>query len=239
MFEAKTELFEGPLDLLLHLIGEHKLDILELDIDILATQYLLYLEKMQEHHLELESEYLVMLATLIEIKSKKLLPQKQNESAEEEDLQEVLVRRLLEYQRYKEVAEELNNAFQSRQQAFAKTVDDSSDYKIAQQEKLEGNPYDLLKAMKKVLRRMQLAKPLETQLRKREISLEERQLQLKVKLKEMPERFGLYEYLDDVHDNYEFVISFLAILEFVKEHILVFHVDDNEDIWFKRGNAYV
>jgi len=237
MFTAITEQFSGPLDLMLHLISEHKLDILDLDMDVLAEQYLAYLDQMQEHHLEIESEYLVELATLIEIKSKRLLPQKQKEELEEEDPRDALVRRLLEYQRYKEASTLLSESYESRQKSFAKAVDESENYG-EEKEKLQGNPYDLLKAMRKVMLRLQLAKPIETQVTKREITIEERQLQLKSRLSKMKETFTFEEFIDDITSPYEFVISFLAILDLAKDRILVFSVDENEQIWFKRGMKY-
>ena len=236
-FEAKTLQFEGPLDLMLHLISEHKLDILDLDMDVLADQYLSYLQQMEEKHLEIESEYLVELATLIEYKSKKLLPKREGAEEEEEDPKDVLVRRLLEYQRYKEAASELYEAYQSRQTLFSRPPGDAEDYG-EEKDRLEGNPYDLLKAMSKVLKRVQLSKPIETNWTKREISLEDRELQLKVRLREMPEDFTLEQYLSDVKDSYEFVVSFLAILDLAKEHVLVFTVDEEERIWFRRGVDY-
>ena len=101
-FLANIEQFEGPLDLMLHLIKEQELDIFDLDLDILTKQYLLYIEEMENLELEVESEYLVELATLVEYKSKKLLPKDESkiEDEYEEDPKERLFRRLLEYQKY-------------------------------------------------------------------------------------------------------------------------------------------
>ena len=97
-FKVTIDQFEGPLDLMLHLIKENKLDLFDLDIDVLTGQYLIYLDSMDQLHLEIASEYLVELATLIEYKSKRLLPK--DESVLDEDLEEDpkdrLVRRLLE-----------------------------------------------------------------------------------------------------------------------------------------------
>ena len=82
-FEVETLKFEGPLDLMLHLIHEQQLDIFDLDMSVLTQQYINYLHAMEELHLEIESEYLVELATLIEYKSKKLLPKKEDEEERE------------------------------------------------------------------------------------------------------------------------------------------------------------
>ncbi len=98
-FSVTIEKFEGPLDLMLHLIREKELDLFDLDVNILTDQYIAYINSMQEMHLEIASEYLVEMADLIEYKSKKLLPRDDSELADgfEEDPKERLIRRLLEY----------------------------------------------------------------------------------------------------------------------------------------------
>ena len=105
-FLITLDQFEGPLDLMLHLIKENKLDLFDLDMNVLATQYIDYIHAMQNMHLEVASEYLSELASLIAYKSKKLLPRENVEVEEEyeEDQRDQLVARLLEYQRYKEVS---------------------------------------------------------------------------------------------------------------------------------------
>ena len=104
-FEITIDQFEGPLDLMLHLIKENKLDLFDLNMDMLTDQYLAYLNTMEAMHLEVASEYLAELAGLIEYKSKKLLPREKVviEEEYEEDQRDKLVKRLLEYQRFKEV----------------------------------------------------------------------------------------------------------------------------------------
>lgn len=116
-FQITIEQFEGPLDLMLHLIKENKLDLFDLDMNVLTTQYLAYLDAMESLHLEIASEYLSELAGLIEYKSKKLLPREKVEISEEyeEDQREKLVQRLLEYQRFKEVSALLSRQYEDRQ----------------------------------------------------------------------------------------------------------------------------
>src|SRR6202046_453212 len=104
--------FEGPLDLLLHLCQKHELNILDIPISFVTEKYLEYLSVMQLMHLDIASEYLVMAATLAHIKSKMLLPapppgQEDDAFVEEEDPREALIRRLLEYQKYKQAAVDL------------------------------------------------------------------------------------------------------------------------------------
>ena len=101
-FEIETEKFEGPLDLMLHLIREQQLDIFDLDMDVLTDQYIEYLNKMERLQIDVESEYLVELSILIEYKSKRLLPKPSEdiESEYEEDPKERLIKRLIELQMY-------------------------------------------------------------------------------------------------------------------------------------------
>ena len=238
-FTVETTKFDGPLDLMLHLIKEQQLDIFDLDMEVLTDQYIKYLHEMEKLELEIESEYLVELATLIEYKSKKLLPKKAEELEDdyEEDPKERIVRRLLEYQKYKEVSNELYEAFNERQEQFAKPLSiDNINNNLVDEQKLEGNPYDLLKAMTKVLRRLQLSKPIETKLTAKEISTEDRILEIKSRLSSLPNTFSFDNLVDDCHSVHEVIVTFLAILDMAKDHYLVFSVDDNEEIWFKRGN---
>lgn len=238
-FRVTIEQFEGPLDLMLHLIKEKELDLFDLDIHILTDQYIQYLNAMEKLHLEIASEYLVELAQLIEYKSKKLLPKDDSEleSEYEEDQKDRLIKRLLEYQQFKEVSSQLNFLFESRQELMTRPLSNQVDEWMVESEMshYEGNPYDLMKAMKRVLQRMQLAKPIETRNIKREISMEDRQLQVRAKLDVLPDTFRFESLLDDCHDIPMFIATFLAVLDLARQHTLVFTVDENDVIWFSRG----
>ncbi|MCR4633600.1 MAG: segregation/condensation protein A [Erysipelotrichaceae bacterium] len=238
-FEVETLKFEGPLDLMLHLIHEQQLDIFDLDMSVLTQQYIEYLHAMEELHLEIESEYLVELATLIEYKSKKLLPKKENEEEEDlEDPKDKLVRRLLEYQKYKEVSQTLYDSFVERQDQLSKPVSFDEVVKQSNENdlKVEGDPYDLLKAMNKVLRRLQLSRPLDIKFTQKELSPEDRILQIKARLRDLPETFSFETLIQDCDNIHEYVITFIAILDMAKDHYLTFSVDDKENIWFSRGS---
>ena len=238
-FKVETMKFEGPLDLMLHLIHEQELDIFDLDMEVLTDQYIKYLHEMENLELEVESEYLVELATLIEYKSKKMLPKPSVEIDDEyeEDPKERLVKRLLEYQKYKEVAGLLNNIYIERQDQLAKPLSYESKNVLSDEQKLEGNPNDLLKAMAKLLRRLELSKPIETKYAAKEISTEDRILEIKSRLIKLPTTFSFEKLVDDCHTIHEYIVTFLAILDMAKDHYLVFSVDENEEIWFKRGVA--
>ncbi|MBQ6334318.1 MAG: segregation/condensation protein A [Erysipelotrichaceae bacterium] len=238
-FEVETLKFEGPLDLMLHLIHEKQLDIFDLDLEVLTDQYIAYLHAMEELQLEVESEYLVELATLVEYKSKKLLPKKPDESEEDlEDPKDKLVRRLLEYQKFKEVSQTLYDSFVARQDQLSKPVSFEEVVKLNKDsdQKIEGDPYDLLKAMNKVLRRLQLSRPLDIKFTQKELSPEDRILQIKARLKDLPETFSFETLIEDCDNIREYVITFIAILDMAKDHYLAFTVDEQDNIWFSRGS---
>lgn len=241
-FEVETLKFEGPLDLMLHLIHEQQLDIFDLDMEVLTDQYIAYIHNMEKLELEVESEYLVMLATLIEYKSKKLLPKQPDELDDDyEDSKDKLVRRLLEYQKYKEVSSTLYDSFIERQDQLSKPVSFVQVIKSKndiETQKLEGDPYDLLKAMNKVLRRLQLSRPIDVKFTKKELSPEDRILQIKSRLKSLPETFNFETLIEDCDDLHEYIVTFLAILDMAKDHYLLFTIDNGDNIWFRRGNNH-
>lgn len=238
-FLANIEQFEGPLDLMLHLIKEQELDIFDLDLDILTKQYLLYIEEMENLELEVESEYLVELATLVEYKSKKLLPKDESkiEDEYEEDPKERLVRRLLEYQKYKEVSKTLYDAYSDRSFQLSKPISDGEEFKVQESNSpYDGNPNDLLKAMSRVIRRLELSKPIETKYTSKELSVDDRILAIKARLKDLDDTFSFEKLVDDCKEVHEVIVTFLAILDLAKNHILFFSTDDNDNIWFTRGD---
>ena len=238
-FLANIEQFEGPLDLMLHLIKEQELDIFDLDLDILTKQYLLYIEEMENLELEVESEYLVELATLVEYKSKKLLPKDESkiEDEYEEDPKERLVRRLLEYQKYKEVSKTLYDTYSDRSFQLSKPISDGEEFKVQESNSpYDGNPNDLQKAMSRVIRRLELSKPIETKYTSKELSVDDRILAIKARLKDLDDTFSFEKLVDDCKEVHEVIVTFLAVLDLAKNHILFFSTDDNDNIWFTRGD---
>ncbi len=131
----------------------------------------------------------------------------------------------------------MNESFLQRQEQLSKpvTLDINANNNLDDQ-KIEGNPNDLLRAMNKVLRRLQLAKPIETKVTTKEISTEDRILQIKSRLSDLPKTFDFNTLTSDCHNLQEYVATFLAILVMAKDHVLVFNVDENDDIWFKKGS---
>ena len=121
-YQVKLDSFEGPLDLLLHLIKKNEVDITDIPVAIITEQYLEQIEMMKQLNLDLAGEFLLMAATLIHIKSKMLLPPSEEEETDEEegDPREELVRRLLEYKKYKEAALELSEMDQLERDSFVR-----------------------------------------------------------------------------------------------------------------------
>ena len=110
--------------------------------------------------------------------------------------------------------------------------------KPAEDEHYTGNPYDLMKAMRRIMLRMQLQRPIETRYTVREISMEERVVEVRAKLDRLPATFRFEALLDDCHDVPMFIATFLAVLDLARQHRLVFTVEEDESIWFSRGDKY-
>ncbi len=241
-FKVTIDDFDGPLDLMLHLIREKELDLMNLDINVLTDQYIAYLNRMEQMHLEVASEYLVELVILVEYKSKRLIPgpKEDLEGNYEEDPKERLVRRLLEYQQYKEAGTELQSMFESRQKKMGRPMSSEADAFMHSDEDMRysGNPYELMKAMRRVLMRVQLMRPVETRYTVKEISMEDRELEVVAKLDRLPSTFRFENLLDDCRDLPMFIATFLAVLDLARQHKLVFTVDESDTIWFSRGESY-
>ena len=213
----KINEFEGPLDLLLHLIKENKMDIMNIEIERITDQYISYLNEQEKMNLEIASEYLVMASELIELKSKLLLPNpKTDEESEEEiDPREELVNRLLEYQAYKEITKVLKEKEELRKEIYTKSPENIKQY-VEEETKLSSDITldDLVEAFKKYLERKKESKPLKTKVTTNEISVSSRRLEIKSILKKRP-KISFFELFPVLNKEYV-VATFLAILEMAK-----------------------
>ena len=239
-FTVTIDQFEGPLDLMLHLIKENKLDLFDLDMNVLTTQYIEFIHQMKDLHLEIASEYLSELASLIEYKSKKLLPREevQVEEEYEEDQRTKLVARLVEYQKYKEISEKLRIDYENRQKHFTRSVSPLVEqWSIPiESDTLENqSPYELLKAMNRVLQRMILLKPYETKVTIKELSVEERLEQIKERLKDSNDTISFETLCDDCSSLHMVIVTFLSILDLIHQKWLDFTIDSEDHIYVKRG----
>ena len=223
--EFKLQVFEGPLDLLLHLIEKNKVDIYDIPIAEITDQYLEYVNNMPKDDLDLASEFLVMAATLIDIKSRMLLPKEVDEDGEEIDPRAELVEKLIEYKMYKLAAQELRDM-----QVYA----GKSLYKeptIPDEVKKYEPPVDLDKLLKDVdlsklndifqmVLRRQVDKidPVRSKFGKiemEEVSLPEKMNYVSTQIKKQ-KRCSFKQLLEEQSSKMEIVVSFLAILELIK-----------------------
>ena len=219
--EFRVDGFEGPLDLLLHLIKENKMDIFDIEINLITEQYLKYINNLEKINLEI-SEYLVLASELIEIKAKMLLPKKKQEmEIEEEDPREELVNKLLEYQAYKEISKDLKEKEELRSEIYTKAPEKYSNYQ-EEETTFEGGSVDLLiDAFKKFLIRKEEEKPLNTKVTKKGISVSSRRHEIKNLLKEKG-KVSFYQMFS-IRSREYIVVTFLAILEMAKNKELIIH----------------
>lgn len=213
----KIDDFEGPFDLLLHLIKENKMDLLNVKLEIVINQYLEFIDKMEAMNLDIASSYLVVASELTYLKSCMLLPSSNKEEEEEEDPKERLINRLIEYQKYKDLTSDFKNLEQERKNIYTRLPVNLKEY--YENEKMVSNDVsldDLLKAFKKFLDRKKLEEPLSTKVTKKEISVEDRTISIRKILKNKG-RVVFTELFDVLNKEYV-VATFLAILEMAKNN---------------------
>ncbi|MDO4324964.1 MAG: segregation/condensation protein A [bacterium] len=221
----KLEKFEGPLDLLLHLIEKNKVNIYDIPIAEITDQYLDYVSRMEEQDLNVVSEFLVMAATLLDIKSRMLLPAEAKEELEEDDPRAELVARLLEYKMYKYMADELGEREEEAERVFYKKP--TIPKEVAKYEApvdldrlLDGVTLDRLeKIFQAVLKRCEdKVDPVRSKfgtIQKEPVSLEEKMREVLFYASEH-RTWSFREFLSGHRDRFEVVVTFLALLELMK-----------------------
>ena len=218
-YEVKIKEFEGPLDLLLNLIKKEDISIFDISIDKITKQYLEYIEMMKNENLDVTSEYLVMAASLIEMKAKSLLPNKTNE--EEEELEEdrnELIEKLIEYEKYKNVTSTFKELESIRMSVYTRNSEEILNYKNDNEIDYGINLDDLVQAMQKFLEKKELDKPLKTKIEKKEYSISKRCIEINKILKEK-RKINFEELFDKLSKDYV-IITFLAILTLAKKNEL-------------------
>lgn len=233
-YQVKIDTFEGPLDLLLHLINRLEIDIYDIPVAKITEQYLLYVHTMRVLELDIASEYLVMAATLLSIKSRMLLPKQEeelfeDELLEEEDPREELIEKLIEYRKYKDAAKDLKEREEERQKSFTKPPSDLSEYakEVKQSEqKLSVTVYDMIGAFQKVLKRKKINRPMKTTITRQDIPIEARMNEIVHSLKSRGTRINfmdLFPYEQKEH----LVVTFLAVLELMKNQLVLIEQEHN------------
>ena len=216
-YEVKINEFEGPLDLLLHLIKKDDINIFDISIEKIAKQYLEYIEKMRNENLDITSEYLVMAASLIEMKAKSLLPNKSSE--EEEELEEdknELIEKLIEYEKYKNMTSTFKELENIRHSVYTRDSEEILNYKNDNNIDYGIDLTDLVEALKKFLEKKELDKPLKTKIEKKEYSVSQRCSEIS-KILKTRKKINFEELFDKLTKDYV-IVTFLAILALARKN---------------------
>lgn len=220
--KVKLDVFEGPLDLLLHLIKQLEIDIYDIPITEITEQYMGYIHTMQTLQLEVAGEYIVMAATLMAIKSQMLLPKQELEVEEVyedgDDPREALVSQLLEYRKFKYAAEVLSEKAEERSLYYTKDPMDITPYKETQAQPLtqQLNSIDLFLAFHHMLEKRKKNQPLETTITSDAVSIEDKMSMICKKLAKTPKTGQSFESFFTSYNKSEIVTTFMALLELMK-----------------------
>lgn len=213
--EVILEAFEGPLDLLLYLIRRQNLDILDIDVAEITKQYLGYIELMASIQLELAAEYLVMAAMLAEIKSRMLLPRQQSEDEDEEDPRAELIKRLQEYERFKQAAEDIDELPRMGRDIHRATADAPD--RDQQRPHPDVDMRELVTALADVLKRSEMFESHQVEMEK--LSTRERMSQVMENLRN--NQFVPFVALFTLEEGrLGVVVTFLAVMELIKESLV-------------------
>lgn len=236
-YKVKLDAFEGPLDLLLHLINRLEIDIYDIPVSEITDQYLDFIHTMKELQLDVAGEYLVMAATLMAIKSKTLLPVNEDEIAEEEfdlendgeDPREELVMKLIQYRKFKAAAGELKSREAKRSLVFTKPPADLSDFS----QEVHTHPpvsdvslYDMVNAFQNMMQRKKIERPKKTTIQRQEIPIETRMTEIISELHGRNNGISFYD-LFPYRNRAHIVTTFLAILELMKKKSILCDQEEN------------
>lgn len=221
-YQIKLEVFEGPFDLLFHLLDKNEVEIYDIPIAKITQQYMEYIATLQMLDLEVASEFLVMAATLLAIKSKMLLPKppKISDDIEELDVdpRDELVARLLEYKRFKHIAEYLKDREQVQERIYTRPNDEEMYLDLFSEDNpLEGiGLFDLLEALKEVLERVVDGVEIPGEIARDEISVRDKIREVLGRLVFQPKGIRFKELFRAQVTRVEVVVTFLALLELIK-----------------------
>lgn len=226
-YKVTIDNFDGPLDLLLHLIKENNIEIYDIKIEEITKGYLDYIKSMKELNLSIASEYLVMATELIEMKSRMLLPKKNDieEDEYEEDPREILIERLLAYKQYKEITSKFKNLELTRKLVLTKEPENLSAYVKEDENNESLEISDLIDAFNELMKRKELEKPIATKITKKELSITEKVVKIRNILKSR-KKINFNEIFE-VATKEEVIVSFLSILEMIKKNEILVVQDSN------------
>ena len=224
MYDISLDNFQGPMDLLLHLIKKKKMNILDIKLEIIIDEYLNYINSLEKMNLNIASSYLVMASELIEIKSRMLLP---HEEEIEEDLKEDLINRLIEYEKYKEMVSTFKELENERSNYKTKSPTSILEYKVVEKITSDLSVDDLFLSYKNFLERLEDEKPINTKVTKKEISVDSqiKRVRDRFKFQKRINFFDLFEYKNKSY----IVATFLAVLEMSSKKEIKIIQDKNFD----------
>ena len=230
LFNFVLDDFEGPLDLLLHLVKESKMDIYEVSIENITNQYLSIIEEMEKLNIDIASEYLVVASELVHLKSKMLLNIKdKDEDGEEGELgvssEEELRERLIEYQKYKNLSEGFKELETKRSEVHTKLPESLLEYRPEVKLNTDTTLDDLISAFEEFIERQKYIKPLSTKITTRELSVEKRSSEIRSLLAKH-KRVEFFELFEEINRSY-LVVTFLSILEMAKNKEIEIKQDKN------------
>lgn len=231
----KLELFEGPLDLLLYLVKKDHLNIYDIPIAEITDQYMKYLELMRLLDLNIAGEFLVMASTLLQIKSKMLLPVEEMQTQEDEnDPRDELIQKLLEYEKFKQIADELRQREVKQQEVFKRPkTEDVIGISSGDETYFEASIFDLINAFSKAL--SDVPKDLFYEVIKDEFSIEDKVHQI-LHLLLIESSVKISRLFGEAKNKLEIIVVFLAILELIKmKEIAVLQKDAFEEIEISRN----
>ena len=237
-YKIHLDKFEGPLDLLLYLIKKDDIDICDIPISSITDQYMEYIEMMKLLDLGIVGDFLVMAATLMQIKSRMLLPPDPLAQADQIDPRHELVQRLQEYQRFKQIAEDLKNKESLRQDLFQRMVDQAQLEQVKEESKevfFEASLFDLINALNGALGKVPAKRDYEI---KREEFTVEGKIHTILHLLLERQSIGLMELFSKAQDKGEMIVTFIAILELIRlKEIIAVQRRQFEDIEIMRNSA--
>ena len=217
---VKLDLFEGPLDLLLHLVQKSKIEIADISMATITEQYLDYLDRMRDFDVEIASEFLVMASTLLLIKSRALLPGPDDLGEDDEDPEQELRKRLEEYKKYKEISQKLREREERYSNIYHKLPDELIDENEKKNKILvDGNPHDLIRVLIRLLKneRSTIFRERVYPIRRQAVTIQQRIRELR-KLFSITSECRFTELFRDKYDRSNIIITFLALLEMLKDN---------------------
>jgi segregation and condensation protein A len=221
--------FEGPLDVLLHLVKESKMDIYEINISSIIDQYLDFIHSLEDQNIDIASEYLVMASELVHLKSRLLINRVDDEDEPSDDelsinSEEDLRNKIIEYEKYKMITKEFKELEEKRGEVFTKLPENIKEY---MDEKIQGelDISELFNAYKQFIERQELLKPLNTKITKKEINIEDKIKDIRTILNKRKRVNFLELFTEMTKEN--IVVTFLSILEMSKNNEILLTQENN------------